>query len=263
MMTIRKALLYFIVCWGIFYLTATGISLLHYSYGLHLKIFSGYIFPVIAYGIIRLFIINKIPVELHLHHPIKIPLLSLLSIIVIALGLQIFNQSFVDIYYSLFYPESLDYFYSIQPQLTTDFWISFWPSFLISPFLEEWLFRGFFFKNLLSKYDFATAAIVSSLFFSVVHLPYYGKLLPSLVLGVLLCYIFYKTQNIGLAFALHALNNALAIFSDFVILNYWRPIVEQHFNWTYWSVISVGLIMVLMGLELFRKSIKEKPRENL
>ncbi|BAS55584.1 CAAX amino terminal protease family protein [Leptolyngbya boryana NIES-2135] len=85
------------------------------------------------------------------------------------------------------------------PTLVLGIWIGF---------TEEWVFRGFCFGEFAS--DFWSAAIVSSVIFSALHLIWEGRAqipqLPGLALmGVVLCLAFVQDQNsIGLPWGLHA-----------------------------------------------------------
>ncbi len=76
--------------------------------------------------------------------------------------------------------------------------------------VEELVFRGFLFGQLLIELDFWTAAIGSSGIFALLHLIWDGKegvsQLPGLwLMGVILCLAFtISNGNIGLAWGLHA-----------------------------------------------------------
>ncbi|MGV0027698.1 CPBP family intramembrane glutamic endopeptidase [Phormidesmis priestleyi] len=76
--------------------------------------------------------------------------------------------------------------------------------------IEELVFRGFLFNQLLTAFDFWTAAIASSLIFALLHLVWEGQenvpQLPGLsLMGVVLCLaIGTDLGSIGLAWGLHA-----------------------------------------------------------
>jgi uncharacterized protein len=76
--------------------------------------------------------------------------------------------------------------------------------------IEELVFRGFLFNQLLTAFDFWTAAIASSLIFAFLHLVWEGKenipQLPGLsLMGVVLCLALgADSGSIGLAWGLHA-----------------------------------------------------------
>lgn len=76
--------------------------------------------------------------------------------------------------------------------------------------IEELVFRGFLFNQLLMGFDFWTAAIASSLIFALLHLVWEGRenipQLPGLsLMGVVLCLALgANSGSIGLAWGLHA-----------------------------------------------------------
>ena len=78
--------------------------------------------------------------------------------------------------------------------------------------IEELVFRGFVFGQLLQEFDFWTSAIVSSIIFALLHLVWEGKdnvpQLPGLsLMGVVLCLaVSFKAGRVdlGLAWGLHA-----------------------------------------------------------
>lgn len=81
---------------------------------------------------------------------------------------------------------------------------------LLVGLIEELVFRGFLFSQLLTAFDFWTAAIASSLIFAFLHLVWEGKenipQLPGLsLMGVVLCLALgTDLGSIGLAWGLHA-----------------------------------------------------------
>ncbi|KAM3101905.1 CPBP family intramembrane glutamic endopeptidase [Phormidesmis sp. 146-12] len=76
--------------------------------------------------------------------------------------------------------------------------------------IEELVFRGFLFNQLLAEFDFWTAVIASSLIFALLHLVWEGKenipQLPGLsLMGVVLCLALgANSGSLGLAWGLHA-----------------------------------------------------------
>jgi membrane protease YdiL (CAAX protease family) len=81
-----------------------------------------------------------------------------------------------------------------------------------SPVIEEWLFRGVIFRSLslgLNKSAPLLAALVSALLFAAAHGE--AKQFAGLfALGLLLAFVFYKTQRLTASIAVHAGFNALA-----------------------------------------------------
>ncbi|MEP6514221.1 MAG: type II CAAX endopeptidase family protein [Parafilimonas sp.] len=76
---------------------------------------------------------------------------------------------------------------------------------------EEMFFRGCLQQLMIILFRNTIAGIiVTSLFFSAIHLSFYG-FLPRLFLGIMLGYIFYYSKNLWLNIAAHFLNNAFAV----------------------------------------------------
>lgn len=82
---------------------------------------------------------------------------------------------------------------------------------VISPILEEIIFRGGLFKLLLKNTSRKKAQLLCSLGFTLVHYQSDSSLLAIFGLSLFLCYIFLKTKNILLCIIAHALNNFLSV----------------------------------------------------
>lgn len=96
-------------------------------------------------------------------------------------------------------------------------------SVLISPFIEEFLFRGFVFSKLQEHPGFWQANLVQSFLFTAMHWPFWiwsagihGALLSqsmsTFALGVLLGWIAQRTNSIWPPIGVHILNNFLVAF---------------------------------------------------
>jgi membrane protease YdiL (CAAX protease family) len=81
---------------------------------------------------------------------------------------------------------------------------------VLGPVGEEIFFRGFAYTALKRKYGFKNGILLSSLFFGVYHIvpwqiPY------AMVAGLILAYVYEKTQSIYTPIAFHIINNSLAV----------------------------------------------------
>ena len=85
---------------------------------------------------------------------------------------------------------------------------------LIGPVCEEIIFRGVILEGLTKKYDPTKALIFSALIFGLIHmqpLQVIGAFFAGLILG----WIYLKTQSLWIVIALHVINNFVAFtFSD-------------------------------------------------
>lgn len=67
-------------------------------------------------------------------------------------------------------------------------------TFLISPILEEIIFRGIFLSGLLNNYSPKYAVIISSLFFGLFHFDIYA-IFGAFVVGILLSILYIRTEH--------------------------------------------------------------------
>lgn len=87
---------------------------------------------------------------------------------------------------------------------------------IIPAFFEELYFRGFL-QSFLTEWirKPALAILLTSLFFSAIHLQFYG-FLPRLILGLVLGYLFFYSGSIWLAVFFHFVNNAISVGLTFL-----------------------------------------------
>lgn len=82
---------------------------------------------------------------------------------------------------------------------------------VVAPIGEELIFRGLIFER-LSAINTATATVISSVLFTLVHLQYnWFGLVAIFVLALLLCYVRVRSGGLLLPIAIHSLNNAVAM----------------------------------------------------
>ncbi len=81
---------------------------------------------------------------------------------------------------------------------------------IVAPITEEITFRGFLYNVLRQRCGIITGTLVSSLFFSVIHISLVQE--PALFLfGCLQCYLFEKTNSIVVPIIFHMCFNALSV----------------------------------------------------
>jgi arylformamidase len=78
---------------------------------------------------------------------------------------------------------------------------------VLAPIVEEILFRGILFNLIAKRKSTLFAMIASSLIFGFLHAE---TMVPTAVIGFVLCFIYYKTGNLYLAMGAHAFNNLIA-----------------------------------------------------
>ncbi len=186
----------------------------------------------------------------------------IIPIFLLVIGIQIIEQPFIDIYNKTFFPELNDILHKMRPNFKIDLLFSSITAVIIAPIFEELLFRKIIFKQLLSKNSVAISVLLSSLFFAIIHLPLYGKLIPSFFIGICSALIYYKTGKIIYSIVFHFTNNLLAMVWSYYLPEFWNNYTEMEFNYQYWLIFGLGIILLLMGIKLFLKNL-EKSRENL
>jgi len=86
---------------------------------------------------------------------------------------------------------------------------------VIAPFVEEFFFRGFFYRSLRTRYPVVVAASIDGLIFGLIHFGFDGAdgllILPPLIfLGVIFCLVYEKTKSLWAVIGMHAFNNTIA-----------------------------------------------------
>jgi len=85
---------------------------------------------------------------------------------------------------------------------------------LIGPICEEIIFRGVILEGLAKKYDPTKALIFSALIFGLIHLQPL-QVIGAFFAGLILGWIYLKTQSLWVVIALHVINNFVAFtFAD-------------------------------------------------
>ncbi|WP_036064018.1 CPBP family intramembrane glutamic endopeptidase [Listeria grandensis] len=87
---------------------------------------------------------------------------------------------------------------------------------ILAPILEEIVFRKIIFGGLASRMNIHVAAVISSVFFGLMHMDL-SFLLVYVVIALILCYIYTKTKRIAVPIAAHMLMNGIAMLGQFLI----------------------------------------------
>ncbi len=80
---------------------------------------------------------------------------------------------------------------------------------ILPPMVEETVFRGFIFPALSKKKGAIVGAILTSLLFGIAHLQY-NVSLYTIVLSLILCFMYYRLRSIWPGIFLHMINNYIA-----------------------------------------------------
>lgn len=90
---------------------------------------------------------------------------------------------------------------------------------IFAPLVEETFFRGFLFQGFRQKYGWGKGALLSSAIFAIGHLDPVA-LIPTFILGLLLAYMYHRTNSVWPGIILHFLNNAFAFCMLFAVTQF-------------------------------------------
>lgn len=178
-----------------------------------------------------------------------IDLKTISFLIIIAVGLELFDTPFFD------FSKIIDHINDVEIETfnfsessNISLFYKAISALIIAPILEELFFRKFIFGELLKKNSLSLSIIISSICFSLIHLPSYRNLLPTFILGVICCIIYLKTKNIIYPIILHFFTN----LSWLVLLTYGKPyqkwIYGLEYNFIYWTLPIAGAAISYIGL---------------
>lgn len=166
-----------------------------------------------------------------------------------AFGLVFLNLVISTIMVNLF-PSSADSVTMTFESLTTG---SIWGAFLViavTPAIcEEMLFRGVIFHSMKEKYRISTAIIAVAVLFGIYHMSLV-KFIPTGFLGLMFCYVVYKTGSIYPAMMMHFINNAIS-----VITMYYPEQVGKVMPVLTKEAMSVSDVLLLSGAGLILTGI--------
>lgn len=87
---------------------------------------------------------------------------------------------------------------------------------IITPIIEEILFRGILFKGLRRKLPFWFAAVITSTIFALAH-GQWNVAADTFILSLVLCYLVERSGSVISAILLHAVKNLVAFILLFVL----------------------------------------------
>lgn len=117
---------------------------------------------------------------------------------------------------------------------------------LFGPLAEELLFRGMIFGKLRRAFSFWPAAVISGLLFGIFHMNWVQGIYAA-VFGIVLAYIYEKTQTIWGSCLLHVVFNSSSYLTEFI--NSW---IQKSGSATGGMIIlaveliSVGIVVFLL-----------------
>lgn len=86
---------------------------------------------------------------------------------------------------------------------------------IVAPVVEELFFRGFLFQGFRQRYGWVNGALLSSAVFAFAHLDPVA-LIPTFILGILLAYMYHRTDSVWIPILLHVLVNGMGLCAAYV-----------------------------------------------
>lgn len=119
---------------------------------------------------------------------------------------------------------------------------------------EELVFRGVVQQQLMRRIRHPLVAIVVSAFiFSVVHFQFEG-LLPRMILGIVLGWLYWKTQNLWVPIIAHFFNNGIQVFGQYLYGNKITGIDLENDITVPWEFALISVFMIWVVVRLIRQS---------
>ena len=124
---------------------------------------------------------------------------------------------------------------------------------ILSPIIEELLFRGIFLRRLNFEFNNLTLAIlVSSLLFGICH--NFGGILGAILFGICVSILYVKSRNILVPILAHFLNNLISFLLALVG-------IENFIMGNNLIIVLIIILAILTNFVLFRAIFKEWPKE--
>jgi len=90
---------------------------------------------------------------------------------------------------------------------------------IFAPIVEEIFFRGFLFQGFRQKYGWVRGGLLSATVFAIGHLDPVS-LIPTFILGVLLAYMYHRSNSVWPGIILHFLVNAFGFCSLYAMMQF-------------------------------------------
>ncbi|MBN2413869.1 CPBP family intramembrane metalloprotease [candidate division KSB1 bacterium] len=173
-------------------------------------------------------------------HKINLPIIF--YSIVISLAVFIIGDEIDRIIYLIFpMPEELyeSMIRLLQIDSVKDAVILIMSGVIFAAFAEEMLFRGVLQKSLEHFREPATAIVLSSVFFAIIHFNPWAAL-QIMILGLFLGYMAWRANSIFPAIILHGINNLLSM----ILMN----LPEEKLKWYSETTIHVNVYLIVFAI---------------
>ncbi|PER49469.1 CPBP family intramembrane metalloprotease [Bacillus thuringiensis] len=89
--------------------------------------------------------------------------------------------------------------------------IAFVSAAIISPIYEEIFYRGFLYRWLRTRFGIIGAILLSSLIFTIVHIPTYNAMPVNFLSGIVFAWAYERTNSIWPSVIIHGLTNGIMV----------------------------------------------------
>lgn len=129
-------------------------------------------------------------------------------------------------------------------------------SVIFAPIFEELICRGIVLESFRAKYGVFAAWIWSSIFFGLIH-GHLTAMFSAAILGLVLGYVYLRSNSIFSVIILHALNNGLALALMAFGLNdsTFREIIPS--TEIYWGIWGAALLIVIIGTVTMVRNLRK------
>ncbi|NFN88393.1 CPBP family intramembrane metalloprotease [Clostridium sporogenes] len=136
-------------------------------------------------------------------------------------------------------------FYDIMTREMKNPIVGFITTVIIAPIFEEIIYRGIILDELLDKYNYKKAIIISALVFAIVHFNFI-QLTDAFIAGIILAAVYCKTKSLIPCITIHFLNN---LFCN--IVEFCPSICSCKFNII---KLSIGLVILITLTYIFNNN---------
>ena len=186
-------------------------------------------------------------------------------IILLSFGFELFNKPFFSLYSEIFKPNEVLKTVRIHHQnaeLNFRYILFSFSILIIAPIFEELIFRKYLLGNLLKQNSVLKSIFISSLCFSLFHLPDFRNILPTFIFGIITAFIYLKTKKITYTIFFHFISNLIFIILNLNGATIFENLEKLHFNILYWMLTSFGgSLIILISLKFFNKNLEKEKIE--
>lgn len=221
----------------------------------------GTISSIIAFSVVIAAAITWFETNLYAYlesAPVKIKIVIPLAVMFI--GLQIATSEFDNLMRYLIKPSHKWIEQLHRTLIGTHPIILFISLVIVAPITEEFFFRGMLLRGMLKNHNYKIALISSAIMFGLIHFNPI-MMLPAMIIGFFLGWIFILTGSLWCCFFCHAVNNLIVFIAVLLNIelagyaNFKSSLYEVSFQ-PLW-LDTLGLFMLITGTYFTNKIAKE------